>query len=60
MERSRVRGADFFDQKSLEHHKSLRDEYKKIAESDSKHWKIISGQKSILDVHKEIISHLNL
>ena len=58
MQRCVARGADFFDRKGIDYHSELGLMYEKITHEDPNHWRVIEGKRSILEVHKSILKHL--
>ncbi len=50
---------DRFERESSEFHTAVREGYLSIANSNQNLWRIIQGDKNILDVHEEIIFFLN-
>ena len=50
---------DRFERESSEFHTAVREGYLSIANSNKNLWRIIQGDKNILDVHEEIIFFLN-
>lgn len=50
---------DRFERESSEFHTAVREGYLSIANSNQNLWRIIQGDKNILDVHEEIIFLLN-
>lgn len=53
MERCRIRGADFFDRKPSEYHRSIADELDRLAVEQS--WEVIDGDRSNKEVHQDIV-----
>jgi len=50
---------DHFEKEKLDFHERVHNEYKKIVKRDLKNHKIIDGNKSIEEVHQDIIKEVN-